>query len=61
MEEIPKWVWTRYRQRIRMKPKKSFWKMKGKNGILLFVEFLKGLVEDRKLKWNQMAEEIKRL
>ena len=47
-EEIPKWVWRRYRQRIRMKPKKSFWKMKGKNGILLFVEFLKGLVEDRK-------------
>jgi hypothetical protein len=31
-----------------MKPKKSFWKMKGKNGILLFVEFLKGLLEDRK-------------
>ena len=29
-EEIPKWVWRRYRQRIRMKPKKSFWKMKGK-------------------------------
>ena len=48
-EEIPKWVWTRYRQRIRMKPKKSFWKMKGKNGILLFVEFLKGLVEG----WRQ--------
>ncbi len=24
------------------------WKMKGKNGILLFVEFLKGLLEDRK-------------
>ena len=47
-EEIPKWVWRRYRQRIRMKPKKSFWKMKGKNGILLFVEFLKGLLEDRK-------------
>jgi hypothetical protein len=23
-------------------------KMKGKNGILLFVEFLKGLLEDRK-------------
>ena len=35
-EEIPKWVWRRYRQRIRMKPKKSFRKMKGKNGILLF-------------------------
>ena len=47
-EEIPKWVWRRYRQRIRMKPKKSLWKMKGKNGILLFVEFLKGLLEDRK-------------
>jgi hypothetical protein len=28
-----------------MKPKKSFCKMKGKNGILLFVEFLKGLLE----------------
>ena len=48
-EEIPKWVWRRYRQRIRMKPKKSLWKMKGKNGILLFVEFLKGLLEDRNL------------
>ena len=47
-EEIPKLVWRRYRQRIRMKPKKSFSKMKGKNGILLFVEFLKGLLEDRK-------------
>jgi len=33
---------------IRIKPKKSFIKMKGKNGILLFVEFLKGLLEDRK-------------
>jgi hypothetical protein len=31
-----------------MKPKKSFRKMKGKNGILLFVELLKGLLEDRK-------------
>ena len=31
-----------------MKPKKSFPEMKGKNGILLFVEFLKGLLEDRK-------------
>ena len=30
-EEIPKWVWRRYRQRIRMKPKKSFRKMKGKS------------------------------
>ena len=30
-EEIPKWVWRRYRQRIRMKPKKSLKKMKGKN------------------------------
>merc|ERR1712066_355739 len=38
----------KYRQRIRMKPKKSFRKMKGKNGILLFVEFLKGLLEDKK-------------
>ena len=26
-EEIPKWVWRRYRQRIRMKPKKSLMKM----------------------------------
>ena len=47
-EEMWKWVWRRYRQRIRMKPKKSLRKMKGKNGILLFVEFLKGLLEDRK-------------
>jgi hypothetical protein len=31
-----------------MKPKKSFRKMKGKKEILLFVEFLKGLLEDRK-------------
>jgi hypothetical protein len=31
-----------------MRQKKSFRKMKGKNGILLFVEFLKGLLEDRK-------------
>jgi len=33
-----------------MKPKKSLMKMKGKNGILLFVKFLKGLLEDRKEK-----------
>ena len=49
-EEIPKWVWRRYRQRIRMKPKKSFRKMKGKNGILLFVFNLKGL--DEEWKWR---------
>ena len=49
-EEIPKWVWRRYRQRIRMKPKKSLWKMKGKNGILLFVFNLKGL--DEEWKWR---------
>ena len=47
-EEIPKWVWIKYRQRIRMKPKKSFRKMKGKNGILLFVFNLKGLLEEWK-------------
>ena len=47
-EEIPKWVSIRYRQRIRMKPKKSFIKMKGKNGILLFVFNLKGLLEEWK-------------
>jgi len=35
-------------ERERIRPKKSFSKMKGKNGILLFVEFLKGLLEDRK-------------
>jgi hypothetical protein len=29
-----------------MKPKKSFRKMKGKNGILLFVFNLKGLLEE---------------
>jgi hypothetical protein len=29
-----------------MKPKKSFIKMKGKNGILLFVFNLKGLLEN---------------
>ena len=54
-EEIPKWVWRRYRQRIRMKPKKSFRKMKGKNGILLFVFNLKGLKEEwkwRLKKWR---------
>jgi len=47
-EETPKWVWRKYRERTRIRPKKSFSKMKGKNGILLFVEFLKGLLEDRK-------------
>jgi hypothetical protein len=31
-----------------MRPKKSFRKMKGKNEILLFVEFLKGLLEDKR-------------
>jgi hypothetical protein len=31
-----------------MKPKKSFRKMKGKNGILLFVFNLKGLLEEWK-------------
>jgi hypothetical protein len=30
-----------------MKAPKSLLIMKGKNGILLFVEFLKGLLEDR--------------
>jgi hypothetical protein len=45
-EEIPKCVPRRYRQRIRMKLKKSFMKMKGKNGILLFVFNLKGLLEE---------------
>ena len=45
-EEIPKCVPRRYRQRIRMKLKKSFIKMKGKNGILLFVFNLKGLLEE---------------
>jgi hypothetical protein len=29
-----------------MRPKKSFRKMKGKNGILLFVFNLKGLLEE---------------
>ena len=47
-EEIPKWVCRRYRQRITMKPMKSFRKMKGKNGILLFVFNLKGLLEEWK-------------
>jgi len=47
-EEIPKCVPRRYRQRIRMKLKKSFMKMKGKNGILLFVFNLKGLLEEWK-------------
>jgi hypothetical protein len=28
--------------------------MKGKNGILLFIEFLKGLLEDRKMKIKKM-------
>jgi len=47
-EDTPKWVWKRYRQRTRIKPNKSLWKIKGKNEILLFVEFLKGLLEDKK-------------
>ena len=41
-------VWRRYRQRIRMKPNKSFIEIKGKNGILWLQVFLKGLLEDRK-------------
>jgi len=47
-EEIPKALWRRYRERIRMKGKKSFRKMKGKNGILLLILWLKGELEDRK-------------
>ena len=47
-EEIPKWVWRRYRQLIIRKPKKSFMRMNGKNGILLFVFNLKGLLEEWK-------------
>ena len=49
-EEIPKLVWRRYIVRIIMKPNTSFWNIKGKNGILLLVEFLKGLLEDSKCK-----------
>ena len=47
-EEIPKWVWRRYRQLIIRKLKKSFMRMNGKNGILLFVFNLKGLLEEWK-------------
>ena len=47
-EEIPKWVWRRYKPNTICNEKKSLLIMKGKNGILLFVEFLKGLLEDRK-------------
>ena len=47
-EENPKCICRRYRQRINMFPQKSLLIMKGKNGILLLVEFLKGLLEDRK-------------
>ena len=47
-EEIPKWVSSILTQRIKEKPKKSFIKMKGKNGILLFVFNLKGLLEEWK-------------
>ena len=49
-EEIPKLVWRRYIVRIIIKPNTSFWNIKGKNGILLLVEFLKGLLEDSKCK-----------
>ena len=67
-EDIPKWVWRKYRLWIWMKEKKSLIKMKGKNGTLLFVFNLKGLLEewkecrnpvriqaywDRELEWNQ--------
>ena len=47
-EEIPKLIWRRYRQLIKRKPNKSFIRMNGKNGILLFVFNLKGLLEEWK-------------
>ena len=47
-EEIPKLIWRRYRQLIKRKPNKSFIRMNGKNGILLVVFNLKGLLEERK-------------
>ena len=47
-EEIPKWVWRRYRQLIIRKPKKSFMRMNWKNGILLFVFNLNGLLVEWK-------------
>jgi hypothetical protein len=47
-EETPKWTWRKYRQLITRKPKKSFMRMNGKNGILLFVFNLKGLLEEWK-------------
>ena len=47
-EEIPKWVWRRYKPNTICNEKKSLLIKKRKNGILLFVEFLKGLLEDRK-------------
>ena len=59
-EENPKCICRRYRQRINMFPQKSLLIMKGKNGILLLVEFLKGLLEDRKcrLKICKIRNEI---
>jgi hypothetical protein len=46
--EIPKLFCKRYRDRKRLIKYKSLLIMKGKNGILLFIVFLKGLLEDRK-------------
>jgi len=47
-EEIPNIGCRKYKQRTKMRPNKSLIKMKGKNGSLLLVEFLKGLLEERK-------------
>ena len=47
-EEIPKEDWRRYNKKRRNQQKKSLEKMKGEKGILLFGEFLKGFLEDRK-------------
>tara|TARA_B100000780_G_C20805436_1_gene319934 strand:+ start:212 stop:505 length:294 start_codon:yes stop_codon:yes gene_type:complete len=45
-EEIPKLICKIYKHRIIIKPKKSLIKIKGKNGILLFVFSLRGLLEE---------------
>jgi hypothetical protein len=45
-EETPKLICNIYRDRITIKQKKSLIKIKGKNGILLFVFSLRGLLEE---------------
>jgi len=47
---IPKWHCKKYNVKTTSNPKKSFTKMNGKNGTLLFVFILKGLFEE--CKWR---------